>query len=274
MRPYYKSRKLRESLSEFELYFRIQSLFEIFRQKDYFKEKTGISAELGKTSSLNHEANFHFGFNAFPLDQWQSDDVTFDNLFSIVEFLYDRVSKPGHYGELQSSQGIYWDYYSYDEAVGRAEFRETANAILSQAGEGFELNTSGDIQTLGSHGLDLIAHRDIPAFDEENVDSKVRLALRKWLSRTATNADKKEAVRILADVFEFLRKSDLLDKVLNKKDDSDLFLIANKFAIRHHNPQQKTEYDKAIWYSWMFHFYLASYHATIRLIQKNVQKRP
>jgi len=47
-----------------------------------------------------------------------------------------------------------------------------------------------------------------------------------------------------------------------------IFDLANNFAIRHHNPTQKSNYDKTIWYSWMFHFYLATYHAVIRLLIK------
>lgn len=57
-----------------------------------------------------------------------------------------------------------------------------------------------------------------------------------------------------------------------KKDESDLFKLANCFAIRHHEQAQKTNYDRAIWYNWMFHFYLATYHATIRLLLKSEAK--
>ena len=72
----------------------------------------------------------------------------------------------------------------------------------------------------------------------------------------------------MADVFEWLRKSKKLEKALNKKDEAALFEIANKFAIRHHDPSQKTDYDVTIWHSWMFHFYLATYHAVIRMLLK------
>ena len=42
--------------------------------------------------------------------------------------------------------------------------------------------------------------------------------------------------------------------------------IANNFSLRHHNSDQIQNYDQDIWYSWIFHFYLAKYHAVIRLI--------
>jgi len=72
----------------------------------------------------------------------------------------------------------------------------------------------------------------------------------------------------MADVFEWLRDSGGLKAVLARRDESDLFNIANNFAIRHHEQSQKGNYDRSIWYNWMFHFYLATYHAVIRMLVK------
>jgi mannitol/fructose-specific phosphotransferase system IIA component (Ntr-type) len=96
----------------------------------------------------------------------------------------------------------------------------------------------------------------------------VRNAIAKWRNRHLSLSDKKEAIREMADVFEWLKKTQDLGSVLDRKDESAIFEIANSFAIRHHDPKQKTNYDRAIWYSWMFHFYLATYHAAIRLLIK------
>lgn len=79
--------------------------------------------------------------------------------------------------------------------------------------------------------------------------------------------DRKDSLRELADVLEYLRPE--IKKVLDAKDENDLFNIANNFGIRHHNSQQKVDYDKSIWYSWMFHYYLATIHAALRLIAKS-----
>jgi hypothetical protein len=83
----------------------------------------------------------------------------------------------------------------------------------------------------------------------------------------ASIQDRQTAVRELADVLEFLKPK--LKEVLMKKDESDLFNIANNFDIRHNNKDQKTHYDKAIWLSWMFYYYLATIHASLRLIEKS-----
>jgi hypothetical protein len=57
----------------------------------------------------------------------------------------------------------------------------------------------------------------------------------------------------------------MLKNVITKNDEGDLFNIANNFAIRHDNEEQKTSYDRALWLSWMFLF-LSSY-ATLRRAQ-------
>ena len=129
---------------------------------------------------------------------------------------------------------------------------------------------------MGTDGLQHILDAEIIPYDEENVDSKVRNAIIKWRNRNLSLSEKKEAIRELADVFEWLKKTKKLGTVLDGKDESILFDLANNFGIRHHNPNQKTNYDRAIWYSWIFHFYLATYHAAIRLLIKNEKetKRP
>jgi len=47
-----------------------------------------------------------------------------------------------------------------------------------------------------------------------------------------------------------------------------LFNIANNFSIRHANEKQKNSYDKNIWYSWMFYFYIATIHALLRIKER------
>ena len=162
----------------------------------------------------------------------------------------------------------YSDYDTYDSEVGREEFREKANMFLADYRAGYELAKDGRILAATDSGLKHITEAEIVPYDAENVDNKVRNAILKWRNRNLSLSEKKEAIRELADVFEWLKKTKRFDSVLNSKDSAAIFDIANNFAIRHHNPQQKTNYDKSIWYSWMFHFYLATYHATVRLLLK------
>ena len=269
---YFSSRKRKEPISPKDAHWRLISLFALYRDRDYFKEKLNASRNFTSVD-LEREAVLRLGFSAFPLDHWTNTDITEDHIFDVLEFLFDHASKPGTWVSQSTETGWnYEDYDSYDEAVGREEFRSAANIILADLGEGFELGADGQIRSKGSGGLEHILGAQIVPFDDPNVDSKVKTAIERWRNRHATLDDRKEAIRLLADVLEWLRDTQQLQKALVRKDEADLFNIANNFSIRHHEQAQKANYDQTIWYSWMFHFYLATYHASVRLLIKQRER--
>jgi hypothetical protein len=269
-RRYYASRKQPGQLTLDELYRKLQHLYLFFRDRDYFKEAGITKADI--PDEIKHKAGLSLSFQMFPVTKWKPYEVTEDHVFEALEFLYDHISRPGVLVELTERGFTYSDYDGYDKSAGRAEFRAHANAFLADYESGFELSKEGVILALGSQGLKHILDANIIPYDEANVDSKVRSAIVKWRNRHLSVEEKKAAIRDLADVFEWLKKTRELSKVLDGKDESAIFDLANNFAIRHHNPKQKTNYDQSIWYSWMFHFYLATYHAAIRLLIKHEQK--
>ncbi len=271
-RRYYSSRAKPRNLTLDELYWKLTNLYFMFRDKDFFKEKAKIT-ENDLPVSIKHEAAVALTFQPFPIAKWTAEEITEDHIFDALEFLYDRASKPGQLVPMTNESGWnYHDYDSYDENAGQEEFRNNTNAFLADYKTGFELTKEGIVKALGTHGLQHILDAEIVPYDERNVDSKVRNAIAKWRNRQSLLSEKKEAIRELADVFEWLKKNKSLDTVLDGKDESALFDIANNFGIRHHNPKQKTNYDSAIWYSWIFHFYLATYHAAIRLLIKKEKR--
>jgi hypothetical protein len=271
-RRYYSSRKQPGSLTLGELHLKLVNLYLLLRDKDYFKEKARITrAEL--PDAIKYEAELALTFRLCPIDGWWAGDLTEDHIFDAVEFLYDRVSRPGEVvWKTTDTNWNYEDYGYYDEKAGRAEFRATANLFLADYKSGYELTEGGIILALGAHGLEHILDARLPPYDEVNVDGKVRNAIVKWRNRHLSLDEQRSAIRDLADVFEWLKKAKNLSSVLDQKDESAIFDLANSFAIRHHNPRQKTNYDQAIWYSWIFHFYLATYHAAIRLLIKRDEK--
>ncbi|HKD79430.1 MAG TPA: hypothetical protein VKH81_07025 [Candidatus Angelobacter sp.] len=270
-RRYYSSRKTTESLTLQELYWKLRNLYLLYRDKDYFKQRANITKN-ALPDSIQHEAAIALNFQLFPLTRWAESDITDDHIFDALEFLYDHVSKPGEWGSIADPSGFERnDYLDYDVDAGREEFREKANIFLADYKSGYELTKDGLVLTRGTAGLQEIFNAEIVAYDEVNVDSKVRRAIEKWRNRHLSWSERKEAIRELADVFEWLKKTKALQKVLDGKDESILFDLANNFGIRHHDPKQKTHYDRVIWYAWMFHFYLATYHAAIRLLVKHEQ---
>ena len=266
-RRYYSSRTNPKSLTLDELYWKLQHLYLMFHKKDFFKEKIGDLHSLSDT--IKHEAALVLDFQPFPIAEWSLENITEDHIFDVIEFLYDHVSKPGELVDKETDSGFqYQGYDGYDDKAGKEEFRNKSNAFLADYKTGFELTQDGIILARGTGGLQHILDAEIIPYDEANVDSKVRNAIAKWRNRRFSVSEKKEAIRELADVFEWLKKTKGLGDVLDGKDESAIFDIANNFGIRHHNPKQKTNYDQVIWYAWIFHFYLATYHAAIRLLIK------
>jgi hypothetical protein len=74
-------------------------------------------------------------------------------------------------------------------------------------------------------------------------------------------------VKALADALEELRPQ--VKAALNSKDEGDLFALVNGYGIRHRRIDQKTNYDEAIFLSWMFNYLLAALHASTRLINRS-----
>ena len=267
-RRYYSSRTNPKRLAIEQVYRRFEALYLMFRHKGYFKEQAGIT-QYDFPDVIKHEAVAALGFLPFPDTEWMQQNITEDHVFDAIEFLYDYASKPGEWGPMETDDGYnYADYYSYDQEAGQKEFRHKVNTLLADYKTGFELTKDGRILALGTDGLQHILGAELVPYDEANVDSKVRKAIAKWRNRHLSLSEKKDAIRELADVFEWLKKTKDLSSVLDAKDESAIFDIANNFGIRHHNPKQKNNYDHAIWYSWIFHFYLASYHAAVRLLIK------
>jgi hypothetical protein len=267
-RRYYSSRNKPRNLTLEELYQKLQHLYFFFRDKDFLKGKAGITQNF-VPESIKHEAALALNFQPFPVEKWSSENITEDHIFDVLEFLYDRVSVPGELVWMTDETGWnYQDHISYTDEPAQEEFRNKVNTFLIEYKTGFELTKEGIILARGTDGLQYIMDAEIIPYDEINVDSKVRNAITKWRNRHLSLSEKKEAIRELADVFEWLKKTKDLGSILDNKDESALFDLANNFGVRHHNPSQKTNYDRTIWYSWIFHFYLATYHAAIRLLMK------
>ena len=204
--------------------------------------------------------------NLWPLRN-SIDQYTEDDLFDVIEFLLlHHISKPID-GYFHSFNSCGMHYSTFNRPDGQSEFRAVINPILGSYSSGFELSENGEILGLPDHGMSSLLKASLPYHDPNNIEARIQAAADRFRRHGASLDDRKHALRDLADVLEFLRPQ--IKEILSSKDDADLFNIANNFGIRHHNDKQKTAYDTAIWYSWMFYYYLATLHACIRLIAKS-----
>jgi hypothetical protein len=189
-----------------------------------------------------------------------------DDLFDMIEFLYDHVSGPVETpGAYHSYGGCGWHFSKFDRYEGIAEYWSSINEILAEYTTGFELSTEGLIVIKDRIGLANIYEAEVPT-DRNDIKIKIDFAIQKYRESRSNHEIRRVAIRELADILEILKKE--TKTYLHDKDESDLFNIVNNFSIRHANDKQKINYDRDIWYSWMFYFYLATIHALLRIKER------
>lgn len=201
--------------------------------------------------------------DVWPIDRfYQSYDEP--KLFTMIEFLYDYISKPLDLWYHSWNQ-CGWHATRYDKDEGKKIYRTEINTFLRNYKKGYELSEDGEIFEIPPSGFEAFITEPIKTDDPENIDKRLEYAKNRYLRYGSTLEDKKDAVRTLADILEYLRKCGIR---LQNKDDDDLFNIINNFDIRHHNTSQQKGYDREIWYDWMFYTFLSSINVLLKLSGK------
>lgn len=278
-RSYYSLRTGNNPLSKFDLPILLRIFKDIFlglEKKGYFQESFGFycvdEGQVAGSLGVDIDAQIFRRIRKnglYPISE-KVIEYTEEDLFDVIEFLYDVVSEPME-GRLHSYNNCGMHYWSFNKFDGQKEYRSEINSILKDYSKGFELSNNGEILTIEQNGLQDLLDMKVPTYDPNNVDEKVKSAVHKYRSRHSTIDDQKDAIRDLADVLEYLRKEIeqlIKNGLLVNNDEKDLFELANKFGIRHHDGRQNISYDKEIWYPWMFFYYLSTIHAMIQLIKK------
>jgi hypothetical protein len=193
-----------------------------------------------------------------------SPDYTEDDLFDMIEFLFQHVSKPVE-GAYHSWNNCGWHWSKFEMSGGRIEFCEKVNVVLEHYERAFELSPNGEILRKPELGFEPLLAAELPTKDP-NVRDRVTAAIVKFRKHGSTIDDRRQAVRDLADIFEYLRPQ--VQTFLTSKDEGDLFNLANNFGIRHHNDRQKTNYEAALWLNWMFYYFLATIHVLVRKMDR------
>lgn len=211
--------------------------------------------------------------NLWPISEYGltsefTQGYTEDDFLDVIEFLYQYVSKPID-GTMHSYNqcGMHWETFNKKE--GQIAYREKVNTVLEHYKNKFELSQNGEVLHKPEAGFENIFNADMPSKDE-NIVERINAATTNYRRHGCSIDDRRQAVRDLADVLEYLRPQ--VQELLTNKDEKDLFNIANNFGIRHHNDKQKTSYDAAIWLSWMFYYYLATIHVVLRKIEYDKSK--
>jgi hypothetical protein len=237
--------------------------------RDYFQEAFGyVCVDAGEVEgSLGHDVEAWFlrilhRENVWPFETY-GEGWDEDTLLDVVEVMHDLCSM-GTEGHVHSYNNCGTHYTAFDREAGQAEYRAMVNQILERYERPLELDADGQIvEAAPDEFRPLLGAEMPPGTDEELITKRVNDAVELFRSRNATIADRRRAVRDLADVLEPLRAT-IKEEAL-PKDESEMFRLANGFSIRHNNREQLSHYDDVIWLRWAFYVYLATIHAVVRL---------
>lgn len=189
-----------------------------------------------------------------------------DTLYTAIEFFFDHVSK-GTDGYLHSYNNCGYHYNAFEQESGQGYYRTEVNDLMAQAGLDFELGEDGIVVRKAPLGLETLYEAEFVPVGGTDYESVARHAIQVFRARGSSSQDRRDAVKALADALEELRPQ--VKAALNSKDEADLFTLVNGYGIRHKRADQKTNYDEAIFLSWMFNYLLAALHASTRLINRS-----
>lgn len=237
----------------------VQTYYELSSKK-LFEELIGYSDSWGNwTTGLiaNNYESFVFKRigkkDLVPINDenfYQEEDV-----FDLIELFYDYVSQP-----LMPNR-------EYDKEAGQSEYRKEMNNILNNYDTGYELTEEGYIRELIDNGLEELVDAK-QEFNNDDVSEKaVQVAKKKFFHHKADESDKRSAILDVGGVLEKLQKTKKLN--LNNKDESELFNVLNNFNLRHNRPDQKPDYNKDIFYPWVFYNLLSALDASLKLQKKS-----
>jgi hypothetical protein len=177
---------------------------------------------------------------------WQ-DSVSDETLFDVTEYVGQRVAKP--------SEGPWHQFFrhhelSFDQELGRAEFRSEVNLLLSRGGTVFELSPEMHIRRVGTPEIQKGLRQLRPATGDETLNGLIEAARGLYSSRRAM--DRATAVEKLWDAYERLKsmevpadKKQSIQALLSQIPDASLRAVVeadmtaltalgNQFQIRHH----------------------------------------
>jgi hypothetical protein len=187
-----------------------------------------------------------------PLTYTETDGWSDDEFCDLIELLHDLAARPRnrHYHDYGNC-----GYHYSDHALrtGQMLYRIRVNELLATTNLPFRLATEGeDVGRLVTITDDSRAELLVRAAQQPTtrLTDQVSHAIALYRSRQSTREDKVSAIRELMAVLEPDRYT-VLKGTPAEKDNESLFLIANRYAIRHNKETELRDYSQAF-LDWMF----------------------
>lgn len=214
----------------------------------------------GAIADRLHQPGLWLGSN--PQD-W--DERTF---YELVEVMHDLVARPRSRWYHQWND-CGWHYEDHAPYPGRILYRWTVNRLFVRHGVDLALAKSGEDegrlvrQPADPRGA--LVETVVANTTDPDMSDTVDHAVARFRARGATREDKRLACVGIAGVLE--RRRALIKSELLSNDEGALFLIANKFDLRHRDERQFSDYD-GVFLDWLFWWYLSTVELTNRVLDR------
>lgn len=268
-----EQRGLRQGYGINELRIVVRDLYNDLVEKEHLKEWLGYyCVDEGKVhGTAGSEPSRTIVLEVGRVDIWPPDPAqgmwVEDAIFDFLQFIGQKVSSAvDGTGSFHNWNGCGWHGEDFAPEPARGLYVTRVNEILKRYGDGWEMKSDFEIVERAPIGTAELLTVRLPPATELDTRRRVQNAVAKFRRRSSSREDRRDAVRDLGDVLEWLRKDAV--KHLSRKDESDLFNILNNFDIRHNNTSQKSDYD-AIWLSGLFYYYLTIIHVLTHLIDRD-----
>ncbi|MFC6091561.1 hypothetical protein [Saccharothrix lopnurensis] len=197
-------------------------------------------------------------------DTWDTD-----TFYSLIEVFHDLVTRPRVAWEHDHGDcGLHFEFFDTD--AGHRIYRALVNRLLAEHHSDLRLADMGEDAGRLVHVTDEARSELVDrVLDTPNQDvrSLVEHAIARFRHRDAGAEDKRSAVVTLAGALEAVLPVIKQGPLLSRKDESDLFNIANNFALRHQDIKQRRDYDP-VFLDWIFWWYLATVELANRLLAR------
>jgi hypothetical protein len=228
-------------------------------EKHFGKDCVDDPSQIDPAAVIEHEIGVG---DLWPLhvDRLADDHDLFCDL---VEVLHDLAARPGDRW-MHSYAGCGWHHSDFSIEAGRTIYRWRINQLLEHSDLDLRLADEGEdtgrmVATTDGARKALV---EATVDGDGEVGDQVRHAIALFRARGADKHQKRSAIVSLCNVLEERRK--LIRSQLLSKDEDALFMIANKFNLRHQTESQRSDYDPAF-LDWLFWWYLATIELTDHL---------
>jgi hypothetical protein len=196
-------------------------------------------------------------FNPSQPKEWRTDS---DLVFDCLEVIHDALPLEGEQLTGRPARLLHQNP--------RGRFRELVNPELAMGDQPYVLLVNGEIVPQPGDDQRELVDAPTPETVPGEVAARFEHAKAEFLRRGASLEAKRLALTELAGLIEHYKKT--IESNWVSKDERMLREIANTFGIRHTNDTQKVDFDKAIYYDWMFQVFAASVLASMRVEDRRV----